>query len=681
MACNENLREETLNDTMESILGTLEGYSWHAQAVLTLAAFVSDYGDFCRHLDQFLSSDHLTKPVGIIKQIPVLRTQPKIDDKHKDAILKLNKLIKETFNFIDCIVMLGHLSVEAQDEPKSSTDNISFYVFWAIRTVIACTTWMSCLNKDESETEEFSRYDDKIADTLVELKFEIQKAEVKAYRKLKKFLKERHCIVEVLNTLIGVEDKEQPVKVFDNDTILINMEVVETKNVLLFFSGLDISEYVSILKPIYKEMKNEFKIMWIPIVEPWTNDTQKKFDIQRHDMPWYVVQQFSSISSIKYVKEQWQFKNEPIIVVLNPQGRVEHHNALHMIMTWGIRAIPFTCSKEDELTRCKEDNLRNRDDWFGSFMIEICPDSMLPTWIKDQKFIFIYGGNDESWSKEFHEKATKVKNESSARTSIELFCVGKDGKGKDELDNFWKLIANFLFAKFHKDTELDSGTKECLKLPSYRNEIEKRWVVLCKGSKLVFSGFGTTVLKVLGQFDEWKQFRGDTEFVKHLVIRYDKKLREDGIFRNFEIPKNDGLITDGIKCLDCSKTMDTKCFRLKCCCHQNHEAYSIKIKEETGVVGLDEDIQAVVSELISENKHVVCIVGMKGTGKTTQAKKIFDHSAIVGHFTARDWVTPTDQKAKQVWINKVCDILKKEKYLAVLDDFTAENEIKMPGKL
>ena len=62
------------------------------------------------------------------------------------------------------------------------------------------------------------------------------------------------------------------------------------------------------------------------------------------------------------------------------------------------------------------------------------------------------------------------------------------------------------------------------------------------------------------------------------------------------------------------------------------EAYGIEIKEETGVVGLDEDIKAVASELISENKHVVCIVGMKGTGKTTLAKKIFDHSAIVGHF-------------------------------------------------
>ena len=77
MARNENLRVETLTETTESILEKLEGYSWHAQAVLTLAAFASDYGDFCRHFDQFHLSDHLTKPVGIMKQIPVLRTQPK----------------------------------------------------------------------------------------------------------------------------------------------------------------------------------------------------------------------------------------------------------------------------------------------------------------------------------------------------------------------------------------------------------------------------------------------------------------------------------------------------------------------------------------------------------------------------------------------------------------------------
>jgi len=45
--------------------------------------------------------------------------------------------------------------------------------------------------------------------------------------------------------------------------------VVKKKNVLLFFSGLEfsgISKYVEILKTISKEMKDEYKIMLIPIV-------------------------------------------------------------------------------------------------------------------------------------------------------------------------------------------------------------------------------------------------------------------------------------------------------------------------------------------------------------------------------------------------------------------------------
>lgn len=109
--------------------------------------------------------------------------------------------------------------------------------------------------------------------------------------------------------------------------------------------------------------------------------TEQEFDIQRRmsdddHMPWYVVQQFSSISGINYVKEQWQFKNEPIILVLNPQGKVENRNALHMIMAWRRRAIPFTRSKEDEL--------RKSDDWFGSvLMTEICSSNKeLSTWVK-----------------------------------------------------------------------------------------------------------------------------------------------------------------------------------------------------------------------------------------------------------------------------------------------------------
>ena len=74
------------------------------------------------------------------------------------------------------------------------------------------------------------------------------------------------------------------------------------------------------------------------------------------------------------------------------------------------------------------------------------------------------------------------------------------------------------------------------------------------------------------------------------------------------------------------------------------KTYKFEIRKEMGVVGLDEDIQAVASQLITGNKHVVCVVGMKGIGKTTLAKNIYRHSDILEHFPARAWVTLTDLK-------------------------------------
>nr|POF20174.1 protein sieve element occlusion b [Quercus suber] len=559
MACKDP-SEEMAYITTKSILEKLKDYPWYAKAVLTLAAFASDYGDFCKHLDKSSSSDQLTKSLGKLKGI-----QPQIDQKHKDVILELNELIKETFNFIDCIVMLEDRSVkyDRKDVPSLSTamDSISTYVFWAIITVVACTTRMRLI-KDESQTQELSHYAKKIDDTLDKLKLQIQIVEKQAYWKLKRFLQEQHDIVDVLNVLFFARDNRQPVKFFDKETIL-SIEMVKEKNVLLFFSGLEVSgtsEYV-ILKTIstHEKMKSKYKIMWIPIVEPWTSVTKQEFDIQRQNMPWYVVQQFSSISGINYVKEQWQFKNEPIIVVLNPQGKVENRNALHMIMAWGEWAIPFTRSKEDEL--------RKRDDWFGSavLMTEICSSNKknLLTWFTEKKYIFFYGGDQDETRTKFPAEANKVKIDSvitSAGISIELVPVEKE-----DSDIFWKIIANYLFfTKSHNDTEIrPDETKKILKLRSYK---EKGWVVLCKGTRLVFSGYGPTVLNVMKQFDPWKQqVKTDSEFLEVFEKRYDEELAKNKKnCLDFDMPKNDGLIADGMKCPDCPKTMEMY-FRFKCC--------------------------------------------------------------------------------------------------------------------
>jgi len=107
MACKDP-SEEMAYITTKSILEKLKYYSWYAKAVLTLAAFALDYGDFCKHLDKSSSPDQLTKSLGILKGIPI---QPNIDQKHEGAILELNKLIKETFNFIDCIVICWRIDL------------------------------------------------------------------------------------------------------------------------------------------------------------------------------------------------------------------------------------------------------------------------------------------------------------------------------------------------------------------------------------------------------------------------------------------------------------------------------------------------------------------------------------------------------------------------------------------
>ena len=120
--------------------------------------------------------------------------------------------------------------------------------------------------------------------------------------------------------------------------------------------------------------------------------------------------------------------------------------------------------------------------------------------IKEEKHIFFYGGKDSTWIKEFCKEATGLANDDVKGARISLFNVGKDSGIQRR---FWKLIDNFFLYKSHMVTEVDTVTKEIQKLLSYKNQ--KGWVVLCKGARLVFSGYGTTVLTVLKNFDEWKQ--------------------------------------------------------------------------------------------------------------------------------------------------------------------------------
>ncbi|XP_042490729.1 putative disease resistance protein At1g50180 [Macadamia integrifolia] len=60
--------------------------------------------------------------------------------------------------------------------------------------------------------------------------------------------------------------------------------------------------------------------------------------------------------------------------------------------------------------------------------------------------------------------------------------------------------------------------------------------------------------------------------------------------------------------------------------------------DDEDVIGIDNDIKVLVAELINkEGPRLVSIAGMGGLGKTTLAKKIYNHDQVKRHFDCRAW--------------------------------------------
>ena len=148
----------------------------------------------------------------------------------------------------------------------------------------------------------------------------------------------------------------------------------------LFISTLDITEEeIAVLRPIYDSIKykEEYKIVWIPIVEVWNEQLRRQFEFLKSKMPWYSVQHFEPIKGYKFIKEEWHFKKKPMVVVMNPQGRVEHSNAFHLIEVWGMKAFPFTNSIQETLDR--------EINWVGSVAGGIHPN--LDIWVSIYSYL------------------------------------------------------------------------------------------------------------------------------------------------------------------------------------------------------------------------------------------------------------------------------------------------------
>ncbi|OAY29549.1 hypothetical protein MANES_15G153400v8 [Manihot esculenta] len=587
--------------TTMSLFNMLSSYSWDAKLVLTMAAFALNYGEFWL-LAQIYSSNPLAKSMAILRQLPVILEHTGPLKPRFDA---LNKLIRVMTDVTRCIVEFKELpSIYISSEvPALATAiaHIPTAVYWTMRSVVACATQITSLTTlghefATTEAWELSTLAHKLQNIHEHLKKQLffchqhieEKRNVEAYQMLLNLFDAVHIDnMKILKALIYAKDDIPPL--LDGSTKRrVNIDVLRRKNVLLLVSGLDIShDELSILEQIYNESRlhatrldSQYEVVWIPIVDPsvtWNDSKQKQFEALQATMPWYSVHHPSIIETvvIKFMKEVWHFRNKPILVVLDPQGKVVCPNALHMMWIWGSNAFPFTSLREESLW--KEETWR----------LELLVDGIDPTilnWIKEGKYIFLYGGDDVEWVRKFTNQARAVAQ--AARIPLEMVYVGKSSK-RDKLQRviatitveklsyvwqdltmiwfFWTRLESMLFSKIQlgKIDEYDPMMQEIKKLLSY--DKEGGWAVLSKGSNIVVNGHSTTVLPTLTEFDIWKEnvpVKGfDLSFKEH----HDKLHGVTHPCCRFEFLST-GRIPEGMKCPECLRNMEKYITFL--CCHE-----------------------------------------------------------------------------------------------------------------
>ncbi|KAI5604648.1 hypothetical protein BDE02_01G303000 [Populus trichocarpa] len=584
------------------LLNMLTSYSWDAKLVLTLAPIALNYGKFWL-LAQIYSTNQLAKSMAILRQLPSIMEQSGPLKPRFDAI---NNLIKVMMDVARCVVEFKDLppAYISNEVPAWSTAmaHIPTAVYWTMRSVVACAAQITSLTTMGHEFSisitvawELSNLAHKLSNILDHLRKQLdtcyqyidEKRNVESFQMLKNLFEMIHIDnMKVLKAVIYAKDDILPL-IDGSSKKRVHLDVLRRKNVLLLISGLDMSnDELSILEQIYNESRHhearldsQYEVVWVPIVDRsvQSDAMKEKFESMQSSMPWFTVYHPSLIEKavIRFIKEVWHFRNKPILVVLDPQGKVVCPNALHMMWIWGSSAFPFTSLREESLWR--------DETWRLELLVDGI-DPVILNWIKEGKYIFLYGGDDDEWVRKFTNTARAVAQ--AARIPLEMVYVGKSSKREkirrviatitvEKLSYvwqdltmiwfFWTRLGSMLYSRIQlgKLDDHDPMMQEIKKLLSY--DREGGWAVLSNGSNVVANGHRTTVLQTLLEYDLWKEQVPVKGF--DLAFR-DHQGRIHDIARpccRFDFPMTTGRIPETMKCPECNRTMEK--FSTFLCCH------------------------------------------------------------------------------------------------------------------
>ncbi|PON42302.1 Sieve element occlusion [Parasponia andersonii] len=537
-----NLHERTM-----FLFDLLGNYRWDAKAVLVLAAFAKSYGEFWL-LMQLYPRNPLALSVATLKQLPSdLST-------FKRRFKALSLLMKTVVDLTKCVIKFECLPlshVKLNKEAKSITElNIYSAVYWIIRSILTCsyqirdlkaTTPVQYSDSSTIATWELSSLVHRLKGICSHLRQQVeecsQQTESKLFQRLLNIFKEDHNEnQEVLRMLFAFRD-DFPL-IDSSSKAKFGLTELKDKVVIFLISKpglLTIEESLLLVQQTYdsphnKILEGSYEIVWIPISESnsWTDAEKKSFRILSHSLPWYSVKQPWSLNSaaVTFIKQAWNYRDDPLMVVLDSRGNVSNLNAIDMVFIWGAKAYPFSDSMEKELWQ--EQNLT-----LQLLVDEIDP--LLTKWVEEDRCICIYGSDSTDWILELNSKVKEIRN---SGVQLEMVYVGTRNPSEHVKNNiisllqernprsqfslsltkmrfFWLRLESIIRSKLRVGylVETDHVLREASSLVDM-NDDGKSWVVMGKGSSNdIVRVEGSKFMECLNNFLGWEKDVGKLGFL------------------------------------------------------------------------------------------------------------------------------------------------------------------------
>ncbi|XVE85193.1 hypothetical protein DITRI_Ditri17bG0072200 [Diplodiscus trichospermus] len=532
----------------------LGSYRWDAKVAIALAAFATSYCEFCLMM-QLRPYSPLAVLIGNFKQLPSNMSML------KPQLKALNLLFKTMVNLTKCIIEFEGLPVE---HVGSDLENLAEMKYSNI--IIAAWELLSLDYRLSSIYSHLRQLVDAFR----------QQTEAKLQQKLVNLFKETHVDnQEVLQVLFCLKD-DLPLKDCSAQE-KVGVPGLKSKVVLLLFSKPDLLPLEQLFflvhqtydHPQRKKVEANYAIIWVPISvsETWTEAEKKLFNFLSNSMPFYSVRKPWSLNSvvINFMKQEWKYGDETIMVVLDSEGTITNLNALDMVFIWGPEAYPFSVSRENKLW--------DGQHWTMQLLTnEIHP--ILTQWVEEGRNICIYGSENLDWIREFSAKMEEIKD---AGVQLEMIYVGKnnpDQHVKDilitinreihsnllsftKLQLFWLRLESMRRSKYRlRNTAASNDHVLAEVLALLFNNDDNGWAVYGKGlSTGILRVQGNEIIQCLNLFQQWGENVAQLEFIGALRTVVQPPLL-DGPCNHTEVfPFSQGLIEESIVCQKCKRLM------------------------------------------------------------------------------------------------------------------------------